>query len=634
MISILLPRRLRLLLSLCLLLPLAASAAPLALSQLYEPPSLGIPRVSPDGKRVALRAEIDGVQYLAMMDTTTQQLDLVGKFETTALYNIFWKSDTQLLLIVGNREGTASEFRAFDLQTKKVAYLADNFTFSEALLLSSLVGKPDEVVVQVESVNGVYLARLNIRTGKVNVLEKPSSSIGNWIVDQDGNPIAAVAYENKKRYLQWRPSAAAPWTRSELGPSDQPGLRPFAVHPDKKRLLAWEFAGPGPVSLVALDPATLAREVLFQHAYADLNVSASRYWATDPSDLFAVNYEDDRPRFHFLSNEAAQIHAALAKALPDTFNDIVSTSADHTVMAIVARSDRNPGTNYLFSRRTGRLTAIGPTYPNVNPAEMGASRPFAFKAKDGLTIHGRLLLPPGNPAKPPVLLMIGPYLNGPRSAFDFVARQQVLATRGYAVVQVDARGTDGYGHDFAKAGDFQLAGGIVDDVLAGMEYVVDQGWVDPERVGLYTTGFGGYVGMQALARSNRFKVWVNDGSYVLGYYLLAKYLAFSFYKEDDIMDAIGGRSGVKAQQQLLDGKTVLPRITTTSFHLYKQSGSRSLGESADLMEEYLKVPPERREIVGFDPPPNEKPAHAAEFKAREKMFVFLARWLGPAPAKP
>jgi dienelactone hydrolase len=400
-------------------------------------------------------------------------------------------------------------------------------------------------------------------------------------------------------------------------------------------LLARDATLPGTIAIVALNPATMAKEIIFQHPEVDANAQIGLSWTQDTCSVFGFAYEADRARVFYVDPDAAQIQATLDQALPATVNEIVSASANHQVVAIEARSDRDPGKYYVFDRQAKRLLKIGSAYDDHDPTAMGAVRVFSFQSRDGLTIHGRLLLPPGNPAKPPVLLATHDGLTDRPSSNSFDAAQQIYATRGYAVAVIDYRGTEGYGPAFVKAGDYQFGTGMVDDLMAGLDYLVAQGWVAPDRIGLLTTGWGGgFVGVSTLARSDRFKVWINENTVLSRNGASVGNLACSPKNEKDVIADFGSRSAAVAYADTVEPKTKLSALTVPSFHLYYSTPDYSSVDDAFIATTKLKGPPDRLIIAKVHPPSMEKPAHAAEFAARERLFQFLQHWLPVDAAHP
>lgn len=591
-----------------------------------------MPKVSLDGKRIAFRAEIDDVDYLALMELSTLELKLVAKFETTELLNIFWKGDDFLLLLVSNSQRTMAEFRSFDLKTQQVRFLGDKMYFKWATLLSILSDDPDQVVVEVESVNGTYLARLNLRTGSSQVVEKASSKVVHWYVNRRGEAIASLWNDDKKYFLRTRNGTTGSWQQVEIGPEEPPRkLRPFGVHFDQQRLLAWDDSEPGPTRIVALDPVTLAKEVIFKHP--EVEPQSMRYWGEDPTALIAIAYEEEITRFAFLDPEAAKMQAMIDASLPDMINDVRSASLDRSVAVFLSSSARDPGTYYMLDRTNRKLVTIAPLLPTRDPASMGNSQLFRFKSKDGLPIRGRLFLPPGSPERPPLLVMVGSELAGPSLNGGYHGNVQMFVSRGYAVAKIDYRGTSGYGWDFLKAGNYQFGTGMVDDLYAGIDHLVQRGLVDGDRLGLFTTFRGGPVGLQALTRNHRFKIWLNQDTTFAGSFLEADDLALFFRKPQEVQSDLGGKAGVRALLDTLDAKETLARVNLPTFHVYRRESTHGINRSSTFIKDHLGANTPR-EIVNFDRSTDKKFTQAEYSQAMEKMFAFLAKWLPPlAPAR-
>jgi pimeloyl-ACP methyl ester carboxylesterase len=238
-----------------------------------------------------------------------------------------------------------------------------------------------------------------------------------------------------------------------------------------------------------------------------------------------------------------------------------------------------------------------------------------------------LLLPPGSPVKPPVVLQVGGFLAGPRSRSAFNVEQQLFATRGYAVARIDYRGCDGFGRSFLKAGDYQFTAGMVDDLLAGLEYLGSKGLVDDRRVALFTNSWGGVVGIHALARSDRFKLWLNKETVLTVGSLTPASLTFSRKKTEEIESDLGSEISVQKYLASLEPEKLLPQIKIPSFHLYTKTvdvlsaaKSRSAPRDSFIVANYLKKNPGLGEVINL-----EAESRSLQAEGMEKLLDFLAR---------
>jgi dipeptidyl aminopeptidase/acylaminoacyl peptidase len=190
--------------------------------------------------------------------------------------------------------------------------------------------------------------------------------------------------------------------------------------------------------------------------------------------------------------------AALKALHPGDFS-FTSQSGDGRYLVVDYLVDDGPVSFYLYDRQAKKGTLIFVSRPELQQYKLASMQPISYKARDGLTIHGYLTLPVGlDPKNLPMVVLVhgGPWA---RDTWGYDGNVQWLANRGYAVLQVNYRGSSGYGKTFFNAGDRQWAGAMATDLLDAKDWAVAQGYADPKRVGIMGASFGGYAVLVALA---------------------------------------------------------------------------------------------------------------------------------------
>jgi dienelactone hydrolase len=213
--------------------------------------------------------------------------------------------------------------------------------------------------------------------------------------------------------------------------------------------------------------------------------------------LIATVYVADTVRIYPKTAQLAR-DLARVRALHDGEPGITSRTRDETKWVVAFNSPTDPGATYLYNRTTGRGTFLFRPRPWLKNRTLAGMTPVSYKAEDGLTVHGYLSTPPGVPARnlPLVLLVHG----GPwaRDTWGYQPEAQLLANRGYAVLQINYRGSTGYGKQFYNAGVHEFAGKMHTDLIDGVNWAVRQGIADPKKVGIYGGSYGGYATLVGL----------------------------------------------------------------------------------------------------------------------------------------
>jgi dipeptidyl aminopeptidase/acylaminoacyl peptidase len=211
-----------------------------------------------------------------------------------------------------------------------------------------------------------------------------------------------------------------------------------------------------------------------------------------------------RAVFHLFDEDSPQAlrYVSLANAFPDDHVTVSSTTQDGRYSIIWVRSDRNAGEYYLFDAESGQARYLLSSRPWIKAAQMAAMQPFTMKARDGLVLHGYLTRPVGAPESQPLPTIVyvhgGPY--GPRDRWDFDENVQIMANRGFQVLQVNFRGSGGYGNAFQESGYRQWGGTMQDDVTDATRWAFEQGYADPSRTCIYGASYGAYAALMGAAK--------------------------------------------------------------------------------------------------------------------------------------
>lgn len=364
-------------------------------------------------------------------------------------------------------------------------------------LIDDLKDVDDEIIVGLNKRNPQVFDpyRLNVVTGEmVQLAENPGNIVG-WMTDHAGKLRIAMTSDGVNTTLLYRDTEEQPF-KPVLTTSFKEAMSPYLFTFDDKMLYCASNLGRDKTALVIFDPAEgKEKEVLFETPEADIDgVDYSR----KDKKLLSVSWTTDKQKEHFFDAGAEAMYKAIQDKLPGYQLVTTSENKAEDKFMIGAYSDRSRGTYYEYDKATGNLTKLADLSPWLKEDELCEMKPITYQSRDSLTIHGYLTLPKGyEPKNLPVV--INPH-GGPwaRDNWGFNPEVQYLANNGYAVLQMNYRGSTGYGKKFWELSFKEWGRTMQNDISDGVKWLEDQGIADPKRVAIYGGSYGGYATLAGL----------------------------------------------------------------------------------------------------------------------------------------
>jgi dipeptidyl aminopeptidase/acylaminoacyl peptidase len=369
-----------------------------------------------------------------------------------------------------------------------------------ATVVSTLPDDPDHIIVQWNEkyVKFFGLYKVNVHGGRPELLTGKMTDVTNWFVDHDGEPRGAVKIDGLIGEFLYRGADDEDFrTLREFSLLDET-ISPLAFDFDNKTMYVASNIGRDKAAVYTYDPeADELGEVLFEHDEVDVT---GLIMSRERKALLGFSYFDDYPQRHFIDDAERRIFERLEATFPGKTVSIVSTTRDEKLNILLVGNDRDPGSYYLYDREAGTVQFLVSRMRWIDPEQMSLMQPIAFTARDGMDIRGYVTIPKARQEGEKVPLIVNPH-GGPfgvRDFWGFNPEHQFFASRGYAVVQVNYRGSGGYGRSFEQAGYGKWAQEMQNDVSDAVTYLVEEGIADPERVCIYGASYGGYATMAGL----------------------------------------------------------------------------------------------------------------------------------------
>jgi dipeptidyl aminopeptidase/acylaminoacyl peptidase len=482
------------------------------LRDLFGDPERALARLSPDGRRLSWLAPRDGVLNVWVRDREGGEPRPVTNDRDRGVRSYLWSRDSRRILYSQDQGGDENHhLLAVDVDGGRTRDLTP-FPGVRAGLIAAPRATPRHVLVSMNlrdpAVFDAY--RLTLATGRLRLVARNPGNIIGWLADREGLVRAARAQTPAGDYelLVRDDECSAFRVVAEFANED--GGHAFAFTPDGARLWVGSARGSDLERLVELDPADGSERELDRDEEADLSGPV----ISDLSgELLGAAYLRDRVVVHAFDERFGRDWEAVRGLHPGDPR-ITGQDADESAWTVVFDDDRDPGATFLYDRATGEAELLYRSRPWLDPETLAPMRPVTITSRDGLPLHSYLTLPlevepprpsdgaPRHQAEPgegrsgrlPAVLVVhgGPWA---RDAWGYDPQAQLLANRGYAVLQVNYRGSTGFGKRFTHAAEHEFAGRMHDDLIDGVEWLVAEGIADRGRIGIYGGSYGGYAAL-------------------------------------------------------------------------------------------------------------------------------------------
>jgi dipeptidyl aminopeptidase/acylaminoacyl peptidase len=491
----------------------------IAVEDLLRPPERAGVSISPDGRRIAFLAPWKG-----RLNVWVEDLDggaepwCVTADETRTVQGYYWTEDPRCLLYLqdGGDDENWHVFRVDLDDPDAVGVDLIPLPGVRVLRLELPADRPGTAVVELtgHGTTAVELCELDIATGRLRVLcGDLEGVVGRHYVGDGSLLVERLTDRGDLEILQAVPGSGDPRLVTTFDGMDYPlGVFPFVVTPDGAGVWVGSNRGTDRTRLVRIDLASGEETEVDSHPVLDLDTRA-RVLTGLPSplirhrctgELLGVRYLGERQVVHALDPHFAEVLPQL-EGLSE--GDLAAVSSDRKGRRWVVSfsHDRDPGVTWFYDHVTGVSRMLFRPFGHLDPQLLAPVTPVTIPARDGLALPSYLTLPVGvEPFGLPMVLLVhgGPWV---RDVWGFDPVGQILANRGYAVLQVNFRGSTGFGKAHMQAAIGESGGRMHDDLIDAVDWAVEQGYADPARVGVFGGSFGGYAALVGVSfTSDRF----------------------------------------------------------------------------------------------------------------------------------
>ncbi|MCK9421036.1 MAG: S9 family peptidase [Bacteroidales bacterium] len=472
------------------------------LEDFFKNPEKARFQISPDGKYFSFMGP-----YEKRMNIFVQEIGKKNAIRLTSekdrdISVYFWKSPSRIVFLKDTGGDENFKLYGVNIDGSNLKCFTD-FPKVRTEILDDLYDFPNEMIIGLNKRNPEAFDpyRLNIITGEMKQLAENPGNIQGWIVDHDGKLRAATAIvdgiNTQVLYREKETEKFKPVLTTNFKESLYPMLFTF----DNKNVYATSNLGRDKSAVVIFDIAN-GKEIQTLYENKDFDVS-DVVWSHGKKRLIAANYESWKPERYYFDEEAKQLYAKIQKQLGNyTFNITSFTRAEDKFM-IRAYSDRSLGGYYVYDNVKDTLQKVADLFTWLKEDELAEMLPVEFKTRDNVMVNGYLTLPVGYTMETArnLPVVVNPH-GGPwaRDSWGFNPEVQFLANRGYAVLQMNFRGSTGYGRNFWEKSFKQWGLTMQNDITDGTKWLIDKGIADPKRIAIYGGSYGGYATLQGIIR--------------------------------------------------------------------------------------------------------------------------------------
>ncbi len=492
---------LRLFLALCVFFGQTAAMASqtktprIPLEILFGNPEKTSPQISPDGTKISYLAPLDGVLNIWVRTLQGGDDKPVTQDKGRGIRSYFWAQDGRHLMYVQDREGDENwHLYSLDLGTREIK----NYTPFDGVQ-TRIVGVdkhyPNEILISLnkedKKLHDVY--RLDLSTSKLELSAKNPGDISGWIVDTHFKVRGAVRTRpDGGNDLLIREDETAPWkklTGWDLDDGMENG--PIGFTKDGNSMYLRDSSDSDKSRLKKIQIQTQKTEVIFADPDYDFGGLMSDPETYEPQ-LAVIQKE----RIHYvILDPAIQPDIDVISNISEGDLSIISRDNADQIWLLAFSQDKSAASYYSYDRNTKKAVFLFKNRTALDPYTLASMEPIQFTSKDGLTIHGYITFPPGKERSDlPMVLNVhgGPWS---REGWGYNAQAQWLANRGYICLQVNFRGSTGYGKNFVNIADKEWGGAMQQDLTDAVHWAIEKGYADPKRAAIYGGSYGGYAAL-------------------------------------------------------------------------------------------------------------------------------------------
>ena len=453
--------------------------------------------ISPNGNYIAYMKPWKTRMNVFVMEIITKKETRLTSSQERGVYGFTWLTNKRIGYVKDEGGNENTHFYAVNIDMSNEIDLTP-FENVQTRIIDDLEDDPNHIIIGLNKrnpqIHDPY--RINVNDGKMELIAENPGNISEWMTDHDGKLRLATTSDGVNTSLLYRDKESDEF-KLILTTDFKVSISPLFFTFDNKNLYVASNRGRDKTAIFEFDLSKSKEgRLIFEHNEVDVS---GLMFSRKRKVLTGVNYTVAKNEMIFFDKWREDIQQKLEKKLPGYEVAITSFSKDETKAVVVTYSDKSRGTYYHYDVDKNKLIELGEVSPWLNEENMSEMKPVKYMSRDGLTINGYLTLPKGTNGKN-LPVVVNPH-GGPwaRDNWGYKSEIQFLANRGFAVFQMNFRGSTGYGREFWEKSFKEWGKSMQDDITDGVNWLIDEGIADPDRIAIYGASYGGYATLAGLA---------------------------------------------------------------------------------------------------------------------------------------
>ena len=481
------------------LIQLASASGKYKVEDFFKKPEKTAYQISPTGTHFSFKAPYERRQNIFVQPIHGNAKPIQLTFETERdIAGYMWKNNDRIIYVKDSGGDENFSLFAVDITGENLLELTP-FENIRINIIDSLIDDPDHLIIGMNKNNPQLFEpyRIQIHTGEITQLaknENPMEAISSWMTDHHGKlRIATRVVDGVNSVLMYRENEDEAF-KDILKTNFKENISPLFFDFEQDHLVYVSSnlnRDKNIITQLDLNTGKETGQIIFEHDEVDVNAMSYSRKRKVPT---TINYYTSKRQTHFLDQQRQNLQEALEAKLPGYEVVLSSASRDEEKYIIRTYSDRSLGAYYFYNTQTTELKKIVDVSPWIDENDMAPMLPIKYQARDGVTINAYLTLPKNYQEGQHIPFVINPH-GGPwaRDQWGYNPEIQLLASQGYGVLQMNFRGSIGYGRHFWELSFKQWGKTMQDDITDGVHYLIKQGFADEKRIAIYGASYGGYA---------------------------------------------------------------------------------------------------------------------------------------------